>query len=922
MNENQTSSGLNRLLGDLRGEAQPKSAPIAQLIVQLAGQSPQVYDLAATTISVGRDSSNDIALDAPYISRTQFTLMRNISGYRLLPHPDATTYLVQRGDIVQEALTLKRGEFLRLAGSQPGEMATFVYTTLETAPDTPRSSLPFPPESNISIGSAEACDLGTGNPLLDPQQATLARDAHGDITLTHTGDLGITTLNGTPVDDAAQVAPDATVRVGSLYITFSDAALHYEDRSGTVVTARRGRELPDEVITQMVGSGGALVEVRNLNKQVRPDLNLLDDLSLYIRPREFVVLVGLSGAGKSTLMDAIAGYRPATSGEVRVNGIDLYENFDALRNSIGFVPQKDIVHQDLTVYEALDYAARLRLPPETTGEERATRISGVLAELGLSEQRDVLVKSLSGGQLKRVSIGVELITSPPLFFLDEPTSGLDPGTETAMMHLLRNLADSGRTIILITHATKNIMLADKVIFMVRGGRMAWFGPPDAALTYFDAQRSARERRDTPMDFDKIYPLLEQGASPQAWADRYRASNYYQQYVAQPLQRPTPAPSQAKTPQTHPDSIGPLRQFGVLVARNLRLLARDRFTLALLLLAAPLLALMDFITGTRDIYDPTSGDGLRVLVINTTIVINAMLVSALSQMREIIKDRDIYRRERLVNLRIGPYLLSKIAVAALLAIFQALAWTGIRYLAIDMPGGADAALAFYLTMFLTVLAGMMLGLFASAIAPTPDSVALLVAMLIVPQVLFNGALLPYPELNPVGRVILDVMPARYSLEALTTINAHGQSLTRDACWQLPDAERAALTDAQKADCACMGASIFSQCTYPGIRQFYDPAVDVAEPVMPFDPQQALPAVLPRNLVQTTIDDMLAYADEYEAWQTARTGAIVGAEERLKVDWDSYQQVYDVNVANHWLILGLMIVGLSVVIYGIQRTKDVL
>ncbi len=251
-------------------------------------------------------------------------------------------------------------------------------------------------------------------------------------------------------------------------------------------------------------SNGLRVDVIQLNKWVRKDLNILQDISVSFQPREFIVVVGQSGGGKSTFVDAVAGYRPATPpSRVFVNDIDIYSHFDAIRNDIGFVPQKDIIHMELTVYQALDYAAQLRMPADTSTEERHKRVMEVLQDLDLHHRQDVQISGLSGGQQKRVSIGVELLTKPGLFFLDEPTSGLDPGTETALMQLMRRLADQGRTIILITHATKNVMLADKVIFLARGGYLAWFGPPEEALEYFDQyplgartpRRQDRVRRD-------------------------------------------------------------------------------------------------------------------------------------------------------------------------------------------------------------------------------------------------------------------------------------------------------------------------------------------------------------------------------------------------------------------------------------------
>ena len=287
-------------------------------------------------------------------------------------------------------------------------------------------------------------------------------------------------------------------------------------------------------LMQESSTEGSLVEVLHVNKKVRRKLNILHDISLIVKPNEFVVVVGQSGGGKTTLVDAIAGFRLATNGKVFVDGIDVYRNLNSMRDKIGYVPQRDIIHMGLTVYQALDFSAQLRLPRGTKKMARRARINEVLDELGLEEQRNVRISHLSGGQQKRVSIGVELLTRPRLFFLDEPTSGLDPGNETAFMYLMRHLADQGRTVIMISHTTKNVMLADKVVFMDTGGYVAWFGPPKDALTYFDQYK---QESGTLEQFDDIYTILDdpQLGTPQEWADRFQESPEYQKYIIEPLQ---------------------------------------------------------------------------------------------------------------------------------------------------------------------------------------------------------------------------------------------------------------------------------------------------------------------------------------------------------------------------------------------------
>lgn len=282
------------------------------------------------------------------------------------------------------------------------------------------------------------------------------------MTIADLGSTNGTFINGKQIADARVLRPGDTIRVGPCRLVFNF----------------------DETIVRHDEEGNLRLDAVNLKKIVGKGTTVLNDISLSILPKEFVVIAGVSGGGKSTLLDALNGFRPATSGTVLVNGSDLYQNFNAYRTELGYVPQKDIVHVELTVGQALSYAAQLRMPADTTLAERNTRVQEVLEDLGLSHRRDVPVKNLSGGQLKRVSIGVELLTKPSLFFLDEATSGLDPGTEADIMRLLRKLSDQGRTVLLITHATENVMLCDLVVFLAAGGRVAYFGPPAEAPEYF------------------------------------------------------------------------------------------------------------------------------------------------------------------------------------------------------------------------------------------------------------------------------------------------------------------------------------------------------------------------------------------------------------------------------------------------------
>jgi ABC-type multidrug transport system ATPase subunit len=662
---------------------------------------------------------------------------------------------------------------------------------------------------------------------------------------------------------------------------------------------------PEEPLAQ-----GLRLTAISLRKEPRPGLNLLQDISLCFQPDEFVVIVGQSGGGKSTLLDALSGYRPATAGQVLVNEVDVYQNFDAIRAMIGYVPQRDIIHMELSVRQALDYAAQLRLPRGTTRAQRRQRVQEVLADLDLAHRADAPVASLSGGQQKRVSIGVELLTRPRLFFLDEPTSGLDPATETALMSLMRRLADQGRTILLVTHATKNVTLADKVVFLARGGYLAWFGPPQEALQAFDSYRTEAERRARPIEFDDIYAILDDSSrgSPQEWAERYRASAAYHVYVEEGLRQAAEAGVAKVTlrdkleqaAHNYRTQIRPIHQFFVLSARHLRILARDRASLILMLLAPLLVGSLDFLLAPmmgRNIYDFYEGAPVGATQSLFLLTLYALMVAGLSQMREIVKESAIYRRERLVNLRILPYVASKVWVAALLAAYQALAYTLIRHQAFHMPAGWADFGPVYLTVFLATFSGMMLGLLASALAPNTASAPMLVILLIIPTIVLSGALVTTPP------ALSALSSSHWAFKSLVEITGVGADVAADSCWQFPDELIRAMTldDKQALGCRCMGAAMFDpqSCNFPGIGAAIAPELSQSAPEKPPDmgeppAEPVLPS--PPGEPQDAYDKVAvaAYLNSVQAYQQEATRIQEDFKRRM-ADYQALSGVYQAQMA---------------------------
>lgn len=497
---------------------------------------------------------------------------------------------------------------------------------------------------------------------------------------------------------------------------------------------------------------------------------LLDDISFVLEEASLMAVLGPSGAGKSTLLGALTGLRPASSGRVLCAGRDLYSNFDDLSRRIGYVPQDDLVQPELTVAQSIDYAARLRFPPDVSAEERDRRVTEVMEELGLAHRAGVRVGALSGGQRKRVSIALELLTKPSLLFLDEPTSGLDPGYERSVMMVLRRLADSGRTVILVTHSVESLHLCDRILCLAPGGRTAWFGPPEATAAYFGKST-----------YQEIFQILDsQGArdhaaagsdnealDPVEWKERFAADPAAERYVEAPLaayEQALEVPEGAE-PETRrgPSVRGWFRQLLTLTQRYARIVVSDRRTLTILAVTAPVLGLVLLLRlPPWQLGDPPNGSPPLFSQSALVLFILAMgltQVATSTSIREIVKERAILDRERTVGVSVSAYVLSKVVVLGALALVQATIIVGV---ATARQGGPDPGLVLgsgrlelIVVGALTALGAMALGLLVSAIVRSPDRVAL-----ILPAVLGFHLIVTSGEVMPAAPEIPVVEQARY------------------------------------------------------------------------------------------------------------------------------------------------------------------
>ena len=522
-------------------------------------------------------------------------------------------------------------------------------------------------------------------------------------------------------------------------------------------------------ITQTVHEGFPFFETEKV---------LLDDVSITLQPGTFVALVGPSGAGKTSLLRALSGQTQGERGGVFYNGMSIARRRQDVRTTMGYVPQDDIVHKNLTVEGALTYAAELRLPCDTPRPELLARVHQVLEDVELTDQRHQLISHLSGGQRKRVNMALELLGRPSVFYLDEPTSGLDPDLALKIMQMLRRLADRGQTVVLVTHTTANIELCDAICFLAPGGRLAYYGPPERLKAFF--------RSDT---YAEIYSLLHE--NPAYWAARFRQAPEYERYVMAPQEQSTRLASVASTDRidkvknaSHPvdtSCVSGIRQFWVLTRRYFDLMLHDLPTLLTLLLQAPVIAILVWLLADHDVLHnvaaglrpngpPEDIYAQRVLFV---VIASAVWFGIINAAREIVKEAPIFRREHAVNLGLLPYVFSKVAVLGGLLALQNLVLLAIVGLRTGYPadgliwqGETGAFAELYITLLLVSLVGLMLGLLISALVPNSDRAVSIVPVLLIPQIIFANVIFVLDD--DVGRTLSYVMPSRWGMQAAGSI----------------------------------------------------------------------------------------------------------------------------------------------------------
>lgn len=681
-------------------------------------QSSSVILEPERSYTIGRDPNCDISINNTRISRTHLRIAFNGKSWELsdLGSSNGTFANGRQTDSVRinQAVDVDLGgignislRFTPLAGAK----AANVKATMRVADKDetrlskglleenfgPQGPTRIRLQQRIRIGRAEGNDWLIEDINVSRSHAEIVQAKDGTYEL-----VDLKSTNGTYLNDN---------RIRREKLIFGDI----------ISIAGYRRKFTSDGLELLEGIEGISVTAKNVSFEIGSK-RLLDDVSFHLGPRTLTAVIGPSGAGKSTLLGVLTGRTKPTSGEIQLSGNNLHENFQLLSRQIGSVPQADILHTRLTVRQALDYGAQLRLPNDTTKEERNLRVEAVMEKLELSERAELQITRLSGGQRKRASIGLELLTSPKLLVLDEPTSGLDPGLDAHVMETLRNLADDGQTVILVTHSVDNLNFCDNVILLASGGKVAYAGPASTVFSKLGKKNWA-----------EVFKFL---ASPEA-------------ILLASEKRDVAISTEIKEAHVLERRQSILKQIFTLSSRYVRVIASDRFYLALLTLIPVIIGAISYAAGSKYGFGPgfRSRTGLiynpfaqgSILVLN----LGSIFIGLSTSIQEIVKENAIRRREQNVGIRVSTYFASKIIVLGLITSAQISVFTAIVLFGRPLPESGlfftSARLEITLICIILGLCSMLLGLLISTFLSSEEqAMPSLVGMTMI-QVVLSGAL---------------------------------------------------------------------------------------------------------------------------------------------------------------------------------------
>ena len=814
-------------------DAPPGAIIVRQFFAHLSSE-PQTFTAAFT---IGRATTCAVVVSHPRVSRKHVTVEPTAAGWRATCEAGRRMFIEGRWTtsaiLTRETRIQLVDEFGPLIALAPAGAAGAALAASAASAASAATAA-----STVMLGSAGAAGttaLGSaGITMLKPPTGIVPTAvvpsgdlaATGEITISGSGTIGRRPDNSLTVNDPTMSGRHARVEVTPQGAVVTDLG----SRNGILLGHQRVQTYtvtrptvfgmgstfieisPDGTCALKVGGGGGELVGKDLTFSVNDGrLRLLDGISFKLPGNELLAVVGPSGAGKSTLLKALTGEQKAQAGQVLFDGLDVYEHYPVMRNKIGVVPQNDVIHSALTVRQTLEYAAELRFAKDVSRAERRGRIDEVLEDLDLGEHVGKRVKKLSGGQRKRVSTAIELLTRPALLFLDEPTSGLDPQLDRDVMELLATLAhgtrpgDTGRTVMVVTHNENHIDRADKVLILAAGGRPVYFGSPRQVIPYF------RERLAELRAAGQLVVSAPRGGFPdpgqiEGFADVYALIRNHTQVLRAHLEavepstrrgdgRRIPTAVSASRPKAPQQSAA--RQVSTLVRRHMRIIAADPSYLAFMLALPIIMGLLTKVISGKNGFaipelpaptpdNPCVARPTQALELLVILITGAAFAGMAATIRELVGERDVFLREKAVGLRAGAYLVAKVIVLALIVTVQTALMMGIALALNKHPSGAvllgSPGLELAVCCWAVAFASGLLGLAVSAFVSSSEQVMPVLVVSIMGQLVLAGGVVPVA-----GRAVFEqlswLMPARWgyamasSTIEMNTIVPH----RHDALW---------------------------------------------------------------------------------------------------------------------------------------------
>ena len=708
---------------------------------------------------IGRDKAADIQVVGSKVSRTHLRLEFDGVNWKATDLDSSNGSFIAGKPFQQTEIKDQISIFL--GGMDGEEIRLHPLEIVSTKGDTKKVAIPKAKADQTlvatSIADLDKSYIDQASRIRLQQRIRIGRDATNDW---HIDDLVVSRFHAEIVQneqggfDLVDLRSANGTFVNGLMIKRRELVIGDLISIGNIT-----RRFTSDGLDSPVGVEGVDIVAKDVSFSVG-DRQLLNEINFHLGPRTLTAIVGPSGAGKSTMLNVITGRTTPSQGEILIGGRDLHKEYGDLSQRIGLVPQADILHTRLTVKQALTYGAALRFPSETSAAERAERVLEVMEKLELTPRADLRIDKLSGGQRKRASIGLELLTKPSILVLDEPTSGLDPGLDAHVMETLRKLADDGQTVVLVTHSVDNLNFCDNVILLASGGRIAYAGPSSTVFTALGKSN---------------------------WAEVFRLLSSPEALLLSSKKRSGVTSATTQIAQEKIKKQSWIKQLATLSARYIRVIASDKYYLGLLAAIPVLVGAICYATAGKLglgpgipnksglVLNPIARSTLMILILGT------VFIGLSTAIQEIIKENPIRLREKSVGIRSGTYLMSKVLVLGVITTLQAMIFAAIVLFNRPLPEQgvffSNAYLEILLIISLLGLTSMCLGLVISALLSSTEQAMPILVGLTMGQVVLSGAL---PGKNDgIMALLAPLSPSYWSMNSLaSSINLIKISLNND------------------------------------------------------------------------------------------------------------------------------------------------